>query len=103
MAIIQIHLLDDPSHALQELARVCRPGGKLILPTFTNETTTRGKAAAAFLSKAGVDFKRQFTLESYKAFFADAGYPDVVYQVIDGRLPCAVAIIRSLESEHELL
>ncbi len=26
---------------------------------------------------AGADFKRQFTAESYRQFFVDAGYPDV--------------------------
>ena len=31
-----IHLLDEPEKALQELSRVCRPGGRIILPTYMN-------------------------------------------------------------------
>ena len=29
-----IHLLDEPELAVKELLRVCKPGGKLIIPTY---------------------------------------------------------------------
>ncbi len=70
-----IHLLDEPIKALGELRRVCRNGGQLIIPTYINRT--RGGKTSGFaktVGKAGADFKRQFTLESYKEFFADAGF-----------------------------
>ena len=66
-----IHLLDDPYKALAELNRVCRPGGKIIVPTYMNQTdkgTTNGVSGA--IGKAGANFKREFTLASYKKFFA---------------------------------
>ena len=49
---------------------------------------------SAELGKAGADFKRQFDKESYRAFFRDMGYEDVSYRVIDGRMPCMIAVIR---------
>lgn len=90
-----IHLLDEPYRALKELDRVCRTGGKLIIPTYTNRTdkgTTNSVSNA--IGKAGADFKREFTPESYRAFFADAGYPEVSETLCDGRIPCAVAVIQ---------
>ena len=87
-----IHLLDEPLKALGELNRVCRPGGLLIIPTYMNRNR-KGETSsfAAVVGKAGADFKRQFTVESYRQFFPDAGYKDVKITLAEGRIPCAVA------------
>ena len=90
-----IHLLDNPVTALHELNRVCKDGGTLIIPTYMNQDDkgeTSGFAGA--VGKAGADFKRQFTADSYRQFFLDAGYPDVKVSLADGRIPCAVAVMR---------
>lgn len=90
-----IHLLDNPLTALKELNRVCKDSGTLIVPTYMNKDgkgKTNGFAGA--IGKAGADFKRQFTVASYRQFFLDAGYPDVKVSFADGRIPCAVAVMR---------
>ena len=90
-----IHLLDNPLTALGELNRVCKDGGMLIIPTYMNKDD-KGKPSGfvGAVGKAGADFKRQFTVESYRQFFLDAGYPDVKVSLADGRIPCAVAVMR---------
>lgn len=89
-----IHLLDEPYRALSELERVCKTGGKIIIPTYMNQTdqgTTNN--VSGVLGKAGADFKHEFTLETYKQFFAAAGYTNVRYIMCEGKIPCTVAII----------
>lgn len=65
-----IHLLDEPYQALRELERVCKPGGKIIIPTYMNQTDKgRTNGITGAIGKAGADFKREFTLDTYKRFF----------------------------------
>ena len=93
-----IHLLDEPMKALSELNRVCKPGGMLIIPTYMNKDP-KGETSgfASVVGKAGADFKRQFTPESYRQFFLDAGYRDVRISLAEGRIPCAVAVMAKEE------
>lgn len=88
-----IHLLDNPYAALKELERVCKIGGKIIIPTYINASESVDRRAVRLLELAGVNFKRQFTQSSYRKFFEDAGYKKVACYTIDGRMPCAVAVI----------
>ena len=88
-----IHLLPEPEKALHELERVVKSGGKIIIPTYINMSKGTGKAAVKFIKLLGANFKRQFDFDSYKQFFADKGYSSVEYNIVDGRMPCAIAVI----------
>ncbi len=88
-----IHLLDEPDKAISELKRVCKPNGKIILPTYINNEKKNSIIAAKLLSVLGVKFKRQFSLASYEEFITLHNISKVEYSVVEGRMPCAFAII----------
>ena len=88
-----IHLLDDPHAALKELFRVCKTGGKVIIPTYINIYNGKSSKSVKLFEKAGANFKRQFNLESYMDFYRSAGYENVEYHCAEGKMPCAVAVI----------
>lgn len=89
-----IHLLDDPKKAMKELERVVKPNGLLIIPTYINKENRMATGLAGTFNKMGANFKRQFDIDSYKAFFKEMGYDNVSYEIADGKMPCAVAVIR---------
>ena len=95
-----IHLLEEPGKALYELNRVCVQGGQLILPTYMNKSSKgRTSRFASAVGKAGADFKRQFTVDSYRQFFLEAGYRDVQITLANGRIPCAVAVMTKIRNQ----
>ena len=88
-----IHLLDEPELAVKELCRACKPGGKVIIPTYINDDGGKLSFCAAFLEKIGLRFTRTFNEETYIEFFMNAGYENVRYHVVEGRVPCMIAVI----------
>ncbi len=97
-----IHLLDNPQAALTELLRVCKPGGKLIIPTYINiERNGSPDILVRIFKKLGADFKQQYNFSTYQEFFREAGYTDAKYILIDGKMPCAIAIITKEIIENE--
>ena len=88
-----IHLLPDPEQALRELARVVRPGGTIILPTYIEPLKRKQGMIPALLARLGVGFERRFTQASYRAFVEGMGYAEARYPLVRGRIPCMIAVL----------
>lgn len=92
-----LHLLPDPMKAVKELCRVCKQGGKVILPTYvTHEKKGGATMWLAFLKMIGISFKKQFSYPSYKQFIESAGYANSEFILIKGTPSCAVAVVKKL-------
>ena len=87
-----IHLLDEPYKAVDELLRVCKPDGKVIIPTYINSGKSSSELLVKIFNFAGAHFTNQFNRESYKDFFVKGGY-DPEIDTVDGQMPCAIAVI----------
>lgn len=88
-----IHLPENPQAELKELERVCKPEGMLIIPTYINNSVGSSRAAVRFLELIGAKFNRQFDRQTYKEFFDGMGYGNAKYYIVDGRMPCDIAVI----------
>ena len=81
-----LHLLDNPQGAVRELCRVTKSGGKVILPTFTWENREHYRMI-------GFKPKKGYTPESYYKMLRDCGVGRVKMKLIDGMVPCCMAVI----------
>ena len=88
-----IHLLDDPKKAIDELKRVVKPGGTIVIPTYIH---FQRSVAANVFDKAGAGFKRHFDEDTYKEFFRELGIENVRYKVCEGRMNCDVAVFENI-------
>lgn len=89
-----IHLLDQPDIAISELIRVCKKGGKIIIPTYI---ITKEHGIFTILIRLINHFTKtflyQFNEQSYKNFFKKLGYSQIDFEVINGRTACCIAVI----------
>lgn len=86
-----LHLLDEPYKALDELYRVTKKGGKILLPTFM---TGGGNHLTDIYKLIGFNPKKEYTPESYREMLLQYGVGDVRVKLIHGLIPCCYAVIR---------
>jgi len=88
-----IHLLDEPKKALDELFRVVRPGGVILIPTYVSQQADSSAAITKIFNMMGANFKREFSSTTYKQFFEEMGI-EADYRLAPGVISCCVAIIK---------
>lgn len=89
-----LHLLEKPERAVKELARVCRPGGKLILPTFVlKNKNSISKTLIDIYRKLGFSPNEEYSPKSYVEMLKGCNAGDVKARIIKGTIPCCFAVI----------
>lgn len=89
-----IHLLDQPDIAISELIRVCKKGGKIIIPTYIiMKEHGISTILIRLINHFTKTFLYQFNEQSYKNFFNKQGYSQIDFEVINGRIACCIAVI----------
>lgn len=88
-----VHLLDNPHAALNELWRVTKKGGLLIVPTFL---TSNSNGGFAFLVKCykllGFNPVQNYSVIQYRKMIKDSGLPLDTFKVLKGKIPVGFAV-----------
>lgn len=91
-----LHLLNNPQGAVQELYRVLKPGGKLLLPTFT--TKGHGEEFIKLYKLIGFDPSESYSPSEYKKMLESCGCGRVCTKLIKGLIPCCYAVIEKTDN-----
>ena len=86
-----LHLLTNPQGAVKEMYRVLKPGGRLLLPTFTNKNSSR--LLIGIYKKLGFAPAANYSPSEYKKMLEDCGLGRVRTKLIKGLVPCCYAVI----------
>lgn len=86
-----LHLLKNPQGAVRELYRVLKPGGKLLLPTFT--TKGHCETILNLYKLFGFDPSENYSPSEYKKMLETCGTGRVRTKLITGLIPCCYAVI----------
>lgn len=89
-----LHLLDKPSTALAELARVTKPGGFIALPTYVNAEASSAERFVAFAGKLGFSPKQAWTAETYVAWLREHSMVVESSRLYRARQPLCLALCR---------
>jgi len=83
-----LHVMPEPEKALDEIARVLRPGGLLIAPNFINH---RGglisRVWSGMLRIAGISFEHQWTETAYEEFLSSCWWKVESATTLKARIP----------------
>lgn len=82
-----LHLVPDLDAALTSLARVLRPGGTLVAPTYLHEETLGASALSRILSLTGFPGHRRFTAGTLRQAIEAAGLHVQRFETIPGPFP----------------
>ena len=89
-----LHLLVGPENAVRELARVTKPGGRLLLPTFVlKDKNALSETLIEIYKKLGFSPSRDYSPKSYVEMLKGCGVGPVKAKLIKGTIPCCYAVI----------
>ena len=69
-----LHLIEVPDRALQEMNRVLKDEGQIIVATYCHGQSFKAKIMSALMSVSGFKAKSKWSVESYKQFIGDNGF-----------------------------
>lgn len=84
-----LHILDMPDTAIEEIKRVLKPGGKLIIPNFIHKASLRSTILSHVITTFGYPTKRRYSEQALTQYIENHNFAIHKSVVIKGTVPIA--------------
>lgn len=91
-----LHLLFDPALALQEMRRVLKDDGQIIIPTYCHGANFKSHVISRFMGLAGFKARTRWSLTSFRNFVRNNRFKIVSEEVIRDKIPLVYLIAGKL-------
>jgi phosphatidylethanolamine/phosphatidyl-N-methylethanolamine N-methyltransferase len=82
-----LHLLFEPDAAIQELKRVLKPGGKIIVPTYCHGENLKSHLFSRCMNLIGFRARSRWSISSFEEFIEKNGFEISKKEKIEGIIP----------------
>jgi phosphatidylethanolamine/phosphatidyl-N-methylethanolamine N-methyltransferase len=82
-----LHLLFEPGKAMEEIKRVVKPGGKVIIPTYCHGESLKSHLFSRLMNLMGFRARSRWSIKSFQKFVRENGLEIINYQVLKGLVP----------------
>ena len=93
------HLLSEPELAFQEMNRVLKDHGKIIVPTFCHGANLRTRILSKLMRLVGQQTKHRWSRKGFRKFVEQNGFKVTKDSYLDGIIPLAYLVA---EKNHRL-
>ncbi len=88
-----MHLLPRPTLALQEMKRVLKDDGKIILPTYLHGASLKSHILSRLAGLSGFKVRSRWSHTSFKKFLVSNGLQVVKEKMLPGKIPLAYVVM----------
>lgn len=82
-----LHLLFEPDKAMQEIKRVVKPGGKVIVPTYCHGENFGSHFFSRCMNLIGFRARSRWSIASFQKFVAVNGFKIIKRKILKGIIP----------------
>ena len=87
-----LHLLFEPEKAMQEIKRVVKPKGKVIIPTYCHGENLRSHFFSRCMNIMGFRARTRWSVVSFQKFVTENGFEIVRQKILKGTIPMAYLV-----------
>lgn len=95
-----LHLLFEPQKAMQEIKRVVKPGGIVIIPTYCHGENLQSHFFSRCMNIMGFRARTRWSVASFQKFVKENGFKIIRQELLEGPIPMVYLVAVNSDSKE---